>query len=463
MPRYTNPKTGKSISSEKPLSDAELEEAFAPEKQQKPWYIQAGRTGLEAAGAIGGGIAGASIGPLGAIAGGGLGYAGAKGLADIGEEALGYKEPVGVGERTLEAGEDILKGGAMEAGGQVVGTVLSGIYRGGEKYINKAIDWGIEKGLRPSVVGKTTHAQYKKYIERAREAVKTIIADKDNLILTDESGNLIKGELPKSLKQFTEAIGQSKKSIFAQYDAMAEKAGGSKIVLNPIADELNLIAANKVVRDKSPGVAEYAAARAKSLLSNAPKTPLSGRVENVGPPKATYTASQAQEAIAHYNNSLEAYYKNPSYDNANIASVDAMIVNRLRRELDRTIEESVGPGYQQLKNTYGALTALEKDVTHRAIVDARKNIKGLIDFTDIFSGGQVITGIATGQPVLIGTGLAQKGIAKTYKWWIDPNRIVSSMFGKVEKGLVKHPVVSPETGRLLGTAGAYGLTPRMEE
>ncbi len=437
---------------------------------KKPGWINPARVGLEAVGAIGGGLIGVTGGPVGALAGAGLGYAGMKGLADIGEEALGYKKTVGLPERTIQSAKDVATGAAMEAVGQVTGTVLSNIYRGGEKYINHVIDWGIEKGLRPSVSGKATFGQLGKYMERAREGVKTIISNKNNLTLTDEAGNMVKGELPKNLNQFSQAISQSKKEIFSKYDEMAGEAGKVAIDTNSIGRELQTIAKDKVVNDFSPSVANYAKERATALstkqiikespILNAQGQPFTEITEKGG----KYTALEIQDAIAHLNNSLDAFYKNPSYENASKAYIDSMIANRLRKSLDNTIEGAVGKGYQELKNTYGALSTIEKDVTHRAIVDSRKNIKGLIDFSDIFSGGEVVRGILSMNPATVGQGAAMKVISGLYKHWNNPNRIVSSMFSKVEQNLIKHPVVSKETGRLLGTTGGYvGLTPQMEE
>jgi hypothetical protein len=148
--------------------------------------------------------------------------------------------------------------------------------------------------------------------------------------------------------------------------------------------------------------------------------------------RGSYTPSEAQEAIQILNNSLESFYKNPSYETASKAYIDSMIANNLRRELDVGIETLTGEQYQQLKNTYGALSTIERDVARRSAVDARKNIKGLIDFSDIFSGGEVVRGILARDPSMIGMGVTAKGIASWYRWINNPNRIVKNMFRGVE-------------------------------
>lgn len=504
------------------------------------------RPALEYGGAFAGGILAApanivapGVSEALGVAGG---YTAGKAAANVLEEYAGIKKPPTPMGALRETGENVKTGLEMGMSGPIIGKTLSSIYRGGEKYINHVIDWGIQRGLRPSVSGKATFGQLDKSMERAREGVKAIISNKSNLTLTDEAGDVVKGELPKNLNQFSEAIGQSKREIFTKYDAMATKTlekgipkpiktktpvaekteildlapqtqstlsgiplktgrygqvvqiprefprapvepyrgnvelnplrlqsqqGGMVetqlpyshgvkfdpttqkylIELNPISKELNSIAENKAINDFSPEIVNYAKQRASSLMS-----------------REVYTTSEAQDAISHLNNSLNAFYKNPTYENASKASIDSMIANRLRKGLDNVIEQAVGPGYQQLKNTYGALSSLEKDVTHRAIVESRKNIKGLIDFSDIFSGGEVVRGILSMNPATVGKGMAMKSISALYKHWNNPNTIVSSMFGKVEQNLIKHSVISKETGRLLGTTGGYvGLTPQMEE
>jgi hypothetical protein len=116
-----------------------------------------------------------------------------------------------------------------------------------------------------------------------------------------------------------------------------------------------------------------------------------------------------------------------------------MIANNLRKGLDSSIESLTSPGYQTLKNKYGALKTIERDVNRRAIVDARKNVKGLIDFSDIFSGSQVFNGIVTMNPAVAGQGMAAKAIASLYKHYNNPNAIVKRMFTKTENMMKSQP------------------------
>lgn len=286
------------------------------------------------------------------------------------------------------------------------------------RMMDTAIDKGINKGIRPSIAGKGNIVQIREYLNKAHDAVKNIVAHKDNLALSSPDGAVIKGKLPSSLMQFSEAVDQTKKSIFRQYDDMARQAGnqGAMVDLKSVADELGAVAESGVLQDLNPQVAKYAKSRMAALAK-----------------RGAYSAEEAQDAITLLNKSLESFYKNPSYENASQAGIDALIANNLRKNLDNAIENATGAGYQELKNAYGSLKTIEKDVAHRAIVDARKNIKGLVDFTDIYTSGELVAGLATMSPGMILKGATWKGVQQYIKIMNNPNRIVKSMFDDVGK------------------------------
>lgn len=286
-----------------------------------------------------------------------------------------------------------------------------------QKKAREVIRYGIEKGIRPGVAKQGTAKLSEDYLNRAEDAVKNIIANKDNLVLTDYHGNVINGELPKSLKQFSDAVDQTKRRIFNQYDDLTKKAGeaGAQVSLDPIVKALESEAGNVVLQDTNRGIANYAKNQAKIFEK-----------------RGFYTAQQAQDAIATYNSSLEAFYKNPNPNTAHKARIDAIIVKNLRKSLDDTIENAVGDGYQELKNAYGSLKTIEKDLAHRAVVDARKNVKGLVDFADIFTSGELLAGIATMNPKMVIRAGAWKAMKEYFKMINNPNYIVKDMFKNVE-------------------------------
>lgn len=272
-----------------------------------------------------------------------------------------------------------------------------------------------QKGVRPTVVGNSTVGQLEQNQANQLQAVKSITKNKSNLSLKTPEGEVIKGETPKSLSQTMEAVDQTKTNIFKKYNDLAEKAGetGVSVDLNNIADELeSSILDDKVMKAISPDIFKYVKKRVNGLRS-----------------AGSFTPEETQRAIKISNESLKSFYKNPTYESASKASVDAMIANKMRQNLDATIESTVGEGYQALKNEYGALKSIEKDVIHRAIVDGRKNVKGLLDFSDIASGAELVQGLITMNPTYFASSAAMKAIAKYYKYLNDPNTSIKKMFG----------------------------------
>lgn len=317
--------------------------------------------------------------------------------------------------------------GAIKKGDELVEAVTKPVLEGmAQRQISKlesAIEEGIEKGIKPSLTGKKkTITGLNKWKDDARTAVNSIIGRKDALKLADEFGEVVSGS-PQTLKQFADAIEQTKASIFKEYDSLAIAAGGSgkTIKLSNVTDELKTIVENKVLNVERPDIVAYAKARIDAYKG------------------VTYAPAEAQEAIKVLNQSLDSFYRNPSFDTASKAYVDSLIANRMRSSLDELVSSLTGSQYQSLKNEYAALKSIEKDVVHRALVDARKNTKGLLDFTDVFSGGEVVSGLLSMNPAMVAKGVAQKGIKDYLKFQNNPNTQIKRVFEKAEsvKGLSK--------------------------
>lgn len=275
-----------------------------------------------------------------------------------------------------------------------------------------------EKGVKPLINANATPAKRAAYKDDVVTAVKTIHENKPNLRFRNEDGEELVGTNPETLQQFADSIEQTKKTVFARYDSLAKQAGeaGAQLDMAPIAKELDAVITNKALQLTNPRAIQYAKDQQARYLDTA-------RLDTV----------TAQEVIQNYNNSLQAFYRNPSYETASIAAVDALIVNRLRSALDETISGLTGESYKGIKSQYAALKSIERDVMKAALRDARKNTKGLIDYTDIFSGGQVVSGILSLNPGTIASGITQKAIAEFYKYLNNPNRAIKQMFEEVER------------------------------
>lgn len=315
-----------------------------------------------------------------------------------------------------------IAGGAVGAAAEPLARALAGNTTAG---LDKFIKENFERAIKPSVSGKSTQAQAQAYTGKVTSALNSIIDNKSNLRLLDEHGQpLPADQLPKSLDQFAQAIDQTKQAIFKKYDAMAKAPAAyvgktpSGVDLSPVVSELRKVGTSPVVGDLDPEIARYAGRLADALQN-----------------RGHYTAEEAQAAVQHLNSSLQAFYKNPNHETATRAGVDALIANKLRTGLDEAIERVVGPGYQQLKNQYGALRTLEKDVVHRAIVTGRQEAgRGLMGRVgDVISAEEVIRGILRLEPTAMATGAGIRAFTGFVRHLHSPNRAVKRIFEAAEK------------------------------
>ncbi len=153
------------------------------------------------------------------------------------------------------------------------------------------------------------------------------------------------------------------------------------------------------------------------------------------------TPEVAQKVISHYNDSLKAFFKNPSYEKASAASIDSFMMNNLRSQIDATISNTTGEGYRFLKDQYGALSSMEKDVAHRAIVHGRQNPVGLAgNIGNVASGAELVRGLITLNPADLATSGAIKGFQAYMKYLNNPDTGITRIFNEIQKA---KPSVKP--------------------
>lgn len=333
------------------------------------------------------------------------------------------KAPVKALKSTVEAIKSVPKKIGYEGVGiEQLKTPLTEI----EKVIkfNKAVEEGVSKGIKPTTVGKPTLAKMQGFYDSAKTAVKTIAENKNNIKITDENGETVSH--PKSSAQAAQAIDQAKKIVYDKYNNMSKAAGkmGATIDVQPAVAQLQT-AANDI--GKSPEIRKYAA----SLIPEIQE--LQGQSPEV-----------IQARIQEYNQSLSGFYEGRVSKSK--AQIDASAANLLRQQLDSSIENAqdiavkqaqaqgitVDPetikNYQELKNQYGSLKSIEKEVNKRALVNARKAGKSVIDMTDIFTGAELAAGLITGNIAEIGGGILGRGIKEYYKAINNPDRYIERMF-----------------------------------
>lgn len=288
---------------------------------------------------------------------------------------------------------------------------------------NAAFD-AYQRAVKPTISGKGTLGATEKYKADTLQARNSIIENKPNLKFTTEDGTVESGRTPQTRAELAQAVDQTKKSIFAQYDSVAKQAGeqGAHVSLEPVAAHLDSIITNKALQVSHPEAIKYAQdLKARFAQAKLPDgSPVGYKV---------FDAKTTQDLIQNYNTSLESFYRNPSYETASRAAIDALVVRNLREGLDQVIENTTGAHYQGLKNQYAALKTIEADVNKSANRAARINNKGLADYTDIFSGGDIVAGLVTLNPALFAKGVAQHGFKEWLKHLNNPDRAIGKFFG----------------------------------
>ena len=239
-----------------------------------------------------------------------------------------------------------------------------------DKNISGAVKLGMSKGVKPSVGSAGGDAgKMSNYFNQSEKAVVNIIASSE-------------GKLPKTLEEFSEAIYSTKKSVHHKYSTMAQEAGGkgAEVSLAPIRSDLN-----KII--EQPNVLMSEKKLAEDMLFE-----LSAYEEIITP-------GIAEDLISKFNAQNRAFWKNPNFNDVKKAVVTERTATQLRKATDKSISAYQGPGYQELKREYGALSAIEKDVAQRATVDLRKNVKGFYDLADVASAGEFRLGTDENGPV----------------------------------------------------------------
>ncbi len=289
------------------------------------------------------------------------------------------------------------------------------------------------KSIKPSVSGKGTASKIADSNARVVDGLKAISENKANLEFTDAEGNVIKGESPKSVGQLSEAIDQTKKSIYEKYDALATQAGEKGVRVNgrQVAMELDPVITNKALQITNPDAIAYAKATQERLWKN-------GELD----------AKTAQEVIQNYNAELKSFYRNPVYGMSSKVQIDAMVANQIRKALDDGITNATGEQYQALKNQYGALSSMEKDVAKRASTLSKGAPSGIVNtLTNITSGAELVNGLITMSPAKIMTSGAMKAMQLYMKYLNNPDVGIQKIFSEMDATTPKPTEVTPPQGQ----------------
>ena len=262
----------------------------------------------------------------------------------------------------------------------------------------------------------------KEYYSDATTAVKSIIRN-------------AKGSLPKNMEEASKAVYDTKLQTWQKIENLSTEATkqGVNVDLSVAIKEMRTIA-------NSPTLRRVNMAESERLLSMADEWELLG---------TKVTPSEAENLLSMLNNASKTWWKNPTPADTHSAINYVRTANNVRKALFDSIPE--GKAYASLRNEYGSLSAVEKDITHRATVFGRRNPKGFFDLADIYATGRFIHGLAKVDPTMMVASAAEKGMVGLAKLKNNPDRIIRKMFNKVEKQMVKQGEISPRVSR----SGAY--------
>lgn len=303
-----------------------------------------------------------------------------------------------------------------------------------DKEIKNVVTNNINKAIQSSTKNKNTIPLLNKYFDDAENGVKEIIANKSNIGFADDMGNIITGNLPQTRMQMAEAIHQTERKLFIEYDSMKKLAGekGALLDLEPVAKELDSVIKDESLFRHPEGlkIQSYAKELQELLRANGGKM----------------TPEAAQDWIASANSRLSN--KNLTAIEFQKAGVDISLANMMRKELDKLIETEVGSGYQNLKKRYGAVKSLREGTNKAAFRSTSE--KNLPNFFDITSGTALVHALVAGNPATLVGATFMEGLNRYRRYLTNPDTYVKRMFSQVDELMTKGGKFQPQSA-----AGKY--------
>lgn len=267
----------------------------------------------------------------------------------------------------------------------------------------------IGKAIKPRISGFSTN-QIKNIQRKQIEGFQVIKNNIKDVRLPDEFGGLT-SRSPKTVQELVKAVSDVKVKLFSRYDKLAREAGEKGASFNPIKTIGEI---TKFTKDKSysPSLRRYAIEVLDEVAELKGESP-----------------SVIQNRIKELNESLAGYFAGRVEKGK--ARIDASVAKLLNEELDDVIFNFTAGNYKGLRSQFSALKSIEKDATRSAQRMLNRNNKSLMDFTDIFTGGDLLSGVITLNPAQVARGVFSRGIKEVYKKLNDPNRYIRKIFNEL--------------------------------
>lgn len=287
--------------------------------------------------------------------------------------------------------------------------------------------------IKPTSQWVKTNTQLQQYNDDAMGAVESIIKNKDALKYVDANWEETFWHLPRSLDEFSQAIKQTKQSIYDRYAAIAKDAWKTTEV-----DTSNIVKTlKKQLKDKEK----------TSWWSEATKSRIASWIKDLEELGNKMSVEWTQEKIQELNQKLTAFLKNPNPNDVTTNAVDGLVLNWLKDSLDDAIERAGldSEEYFQLRNMYKQLKSIESDVNHRAVVFWRQNPQSLVDSMSDLQTIDAIADIFT-NPIWWTVKLVKTKAFKTLaKDKNNSDKIVENMFKDADDTIKKTDTLKSQT------------------
>lgn len=301
-----------------------------------------------------------------------------------------------------------------------------------DKELKKEAEQYIQKSIKPTVKGKQNAKDFDKFIDNTMDSVDAMVKNKSVLQYTDDAWNVVKWELPKNMREFSEAIDSMKRYVYQEYDDIAKQAwdAGAKVNLNKLYQQLDDMADDISANMANPWwrktVEQY-----KDILLQ-----YTDDAWNI-------SMDQATKLTQEYNNLLKAFFKNPNMNdvskNAIIAQMNKWVRNAINDWIDDALWNAIkwwskaSTQYSELKQLYGKLLSIEDEVSKRALVLARNNSKWLSQtMIDSLSAWDIAEALLTLDVWKVAKWTAMKLIWSIYQNLNSPDRNLQQLFKLIE-------------------------------
>lgn len=299
--------------------------------------------------------------------------------------------------------------------------------------VRKEAEQYINKSIKPTVKWKMNQADYNKFIDDTLDIVDLMDKNKWILQYTDDAWNAVKWQMPTNMRETSEALWNLKKVLYDQYNEIAKQAGdaGARVNMNKAFQQLD---------DLSKDISQNIANPQTKNIIDTYKDALLQYTDDAG----TIAIEDAQKLTQDFNKQLTAFFKNPNMNdvsrNSIIAQLNKWTKDAINDSIDDVLDNSIKNGssassqYTQLKSFYGKIKTIEDEISKRALVEARKNAKGLSStILDSLSWWELTSAVLSLDPVKAGKAWVMNLISRYYNYVNNPNTQLNNLFKLVER------------------------------